>query len=355
MGSNAMTFSTVSTFPLMTTLLEPMQRIQTELSQDEVESTTGEYADLGLQLGVQSGYELSLRNQNDLLQTLTSANSIVSTNLSATQDALNSISQSAQSALQSLAGWQAGGDSGVSLQDQGSNGLQQLISMVNTTSSGQYVFGGQNTGVAPMAAYSSSSSGMTAIAQAFQSTFGMSLSDPNVSSISATALQSFLNGAFANLFQGASWSGNWSSASSVNSTAQIAPGQSVEATTSANQPAVQDLTQAYAMLAAFGGTSLSEAAQQAVVTTASSLMSAGEANVTSTQASVGTVQQQITEANNMMSSQMTVLTTQIGNLDDVDAAQVSTNLESLSTQLQTAYQLTAQLQKLTLAQYLPVS
>lgn len=351
-----MTLSSVSTFSLMNTLLEPMQRIQTELSQDEVESTTGEYANLGLQLGAQSGYELSLRNQNDLLQTFTSANSIISTNLTNTQDALNSMSQSAQSAVQTLASWQAGSaSSGVSLQDQGANGLEQLISMANTTSNGQYVFGGQNTGVAPMAAYSSSSNGMTAIAQAFQSTFGMSLSDSNVSSISATALQSFLNGAFANLFQGSSWTENWSSASSVNSTAEIAPGQSVEVTASANQPGIQDLTQAYAMLAAFGGTSLSEAAQQAVVTTASSLLSAGVSGITSAQASIGTVQSQITDANNLMSSQMTVLTTQTGNLDNVDAAQVATNLNTLSTQLQTAYQLTAQLQKLSLAQYLPVS
>jgi flagellar hook-associated protein 3 FlgL len=348
-----MTLSSVSTLSLGYSMLDPIQRIQAALSNDQVEATTGQYADLGLQLGAQSGYELSLKNQNDLLQTLTTSNSVISTNLTTTQNALDSIKQGAQSALQSITMWLPNAASGVSPQTQGVDGLQQLIMTVNTTSNDQYVFGGQNTGNAPMADYSASSPGMTAIAQAFQTTFGMSPTSPGASSISPSALQTFLDGAFASLFQGASWTSNWSSASSVNSTAQIAPGQSVDVTASANQPGIQALTQAYAMLAAFAGTSLSQTAQQAVVTTASSLFSQGIAGITSAQASIGTVQQQISDANSLMASQQTVLQNQIGNLDNVDPAQVATNLNTLSTQLQAAYQLTAQLQKLSLAQYLP--
>jgi flagellar biosynthesis activator protein FlaF len=54
-----------------------------------------------------------------------------------------------------------------------------------------------------------------------------------------------------------------------------------------------------------------------------------------------------------MSSQMTILQTQAGNLDDVDANSVATQLNTLMTQIETAYQVTAPLQKLSLAQYLP--
>ena len=53
-----------------------------------------------------------------------------------------------------------------------------------------------------------------------------------------------------------------------------------------------------------------------------------------------------------MSNQLTILQTQIGNLDNVDSQKIATQLNSLQTQLQTAYQLTAQLQKMNLAQYL---
>ena len=58
------------------------------------------------------------------------------------------------------------------------------------------------------------SAAKTAIDQAFQTTFGVLPSDPAAANISASAMQSFLSGPFAALFPGASWSADWSSASS---------------------------------------------------------------------------------------------------------------------------------------------
>jgi flagellin-like hook-associated protein FlgL len=55
-----------------------------------------------------------------------------------------------------------------------------------------------------------------------------------------------------------------------------------------------------------------------------------------------------------MSNQLTILQTQVGNLDDINAESIATQLSSLQTQLETSYDLTSQLQKLNLAQYLPV-
>ena len=107
------------------------------------------------------------------------------------------------------------------------------------------------------------------------------------------------------------------------------------------------------MLSEFGGSDLSQSAQQVLVTTATSLITQGVSSMTTTEAEVGASLSQITQANATMSSQMTILQTQIGNLDDVDANSVATQLNTLTTQIETAYQITAQLQKLSLAQYLP--
>jgi len=352
-----MPLSSVSTLSLATAMSPSIERIKATLSQDQVEITTGQYADLGVKLGEQSGYELSLRNQRDLLRTLTAANSVASTNLTSTQDVLSSISQSAQNVMNQLTAWKSADSSGSVLQALGANALQELTSNINTASNGQYLFGGQNSGVAPLADYFSTptSAGKTAIDQAFQTTFGVSPNSPGAASISPSALQAFLTGSFAALFQGSSWSSDWSSASNTNATLEIAPGQSATVTTSANQPGVQALAQAYAMISEFAGSSLSSAAQQVVSSTAASMISQGMSGITSTQATIGMVQQRISDANSMMSSQQTLLQTQIGNLDDVNAAEVATNINLLSTQLQAAYELTAQLQKLSLAQYLPVS
>jgi flagellar hook-associated protein 3 FlgL len=65
------------------------------------------------------------------------------------------------------------------------------------------------------------------------------------------------------------------------------------------------------------------------------------------------MQTQVKQADDDMSTQITLMGSQLGGLDNIDAAKVATQLDSLTTQLETAYQVTAQLQKLSLAQYLP--
>ncbi len=72
-------------------------------------------------------------------------------------------------------------------------------------------------------------------------------------------MQGFLSGPFAALFSGGAWSSDWSSASSTNTSAEIAPGQTVTISTNANEPAFQELAQAYTMLSEFGGSELSGA------------------------------------------------------------------------------------------------
>ena len=351
-----MTIASISSHYLGTAMIPAVTQAQSQFTQLEVESSTGQYADLGLQLGDQSGYELSLRNQNDLLQSLTNANSVITTNLTSAQDALDSLRTNAQDTVKSLTTWGSGNSPDATLQTLGSSALQQFIGLANTTSGDQYVFGGINSGAPPLAAFSATppSAAKNALDTAFQSAFGVLPTDPAASSISATAIQNFLTGPFAAEFSGANWTTNWSAASSTNTSAEIAPGQTIDTSTNANQPGFQQLAQAYAMLSELGGSQLSISAQQAVASTASSLISQGLTSLTGTEASVGSAQSQITQANSQMSSQMTILQTQLGNLDNVNAAAVATQLNALTTEIETAYQLTAQLQKMSLAQYLPV-
>ena len=165
----------VSSQFLANSLVLPVMQAQSSLTTAMTEESTGQYADLGLQLGEQSGYELSLKEQVAQLQTLTSNNSIISTNLSTAQSALSAISSSAQSTLSDLATWTPGADSGASLQNMGQSALQSLIASANATSGDQYVFGGINSAVAPMADYYSTppSAAKAAVDQAFQAEFGV--------------------------------------------------------------------------------------------------------------------------------------------------------------------------------------
>jgi|GEM_PF-388739 len=347
----------VSTNYLANSLVAPVMQAQSQLTSAMTEESTGQYANLGLQLGDRSGYELSLKEQADLLQTLTTGNSVVATNLSTAQNALSALQKTAQTTLNNLAAWSPVANSGPSLQSMGQSGLEGLISGTNTTSGDQYVFGGINSAVAPMVDYNSTppSAAKTAVDQAFQTTFGCMPSDPAAANISASDMQSFLSGPFAALFQGASWSADWSQASSTNTSATIAPGETVTTSTNADQPAFQQLAQAYTMLSEFGGSALSGDAQQAVATAASSLLSQGVDSTINIEAGLGASQSAVTSANNSMGSQLTILQDQIGNLDNVNPTQTAAEISSLTNQIQMAYELTARLQQLNLAQYLPVA
>ena len=350
-----MTLGAVSTQYLANSLSLSVTQAQAELTTLQTEATTGQYADLGLQLGEESGYELLLKNQNNLLQTLTSANGVVSMNLSATQSSLDSIRSGAQTALQDLTEWSSASGTDATLQDLGTSSLQSFTQAMNATSNGQYVFGGVNSGVAPIADYFSSptSAAKTAVANAFSSY--LTSVGATASTVSASQMQTFLASApFTSIF-GSNWTTDWSSASSVNTSSEIAPGQTAETSTNANQHGFQQLAQAYAMLTEFGAAPLSASAQQAVASTASSLISSALTSLTNTEAVVGAAQSQITDANSAMSSQMTLLQQQVDSLDNVNSYSVATQLSTLQTQLETAYQLTAQISQLSLAKFLPVA
>jgi flagellar hook-associated protein 3 FlgL len=347
-----MTTNYISTQYLSSSLQLSVLKMQTELATAQAESASGQYADIGLQLGNQAGQEISLQNENGLLQTYTTTNSQVATSLSTTQSALSSLQTNAQNALDSLTEWNGSPDIGSELQSLGANGLQSLIATTNTSVSGQYVFGGINSANPPLTSYTGTAA-QTNLQNAF-STYLAGLAPPaTAATVTATQMQTFLSSsAVTSQFQGASWAANWSSASSTNISSNISPTETVTTTTNANQPAFQDLAQGYALLNEFAGTSINEAALQVVTTRASTLINQAVTSLTTTQATLGSVQQSVTDANTNMSAQMTILQTQINNLDSVNLYQTSTLVSSLTTQIQTAYSLTAALQKLSLVNYL---
>ena len=226
-----------------------------------------------MQLGDQSGYELSLRDQTNLLQAVTTANNATVTNLTLSQTAINSMTTTAQSAVETLTSLSAGANtSAATLQNTGTNALQELVQETNTSSNGQYLFGGINSGglnadgsTSPtLTNYFSSTAGQTAFDTTFQNYFGFSTTSSNVSDITSAQMQDFLTGSSANAFStlvSGSWT-NWSNASSTNVTTEIAPGETATTSTNANDAGFQQLAEGYAMLSQFGGLSLSASAQQ---------------------------------------------------------------------------------------------
>jgi flagellin-like hook-associated protein FlgL len=70
---------------------------------------------------------------------------------------------------------------------------------------------------------------------------------------------------------------------------------------------------------------------------------------------LGNTQTNLTTDQTTMSDTATALTTQVGDVQDVDMAQAMSNLQLVETQLQGSYQVIAAMSGLSLAKYLPVS
>jgi flagellar hook-associated protein 3 FlgL len=115
---------------------------------------------------------------------------------------------------------------------------------------------------------------------------------------------------------------------------------------------MRQLAQAFTMVADLGLQNLNPGTRQTVLQASTVAASIGVQDLTTIQAGIGMVQQRITDANNQMSVQMNVLTAQDGSLENVDPYETATRVNNLTTQIETAYQLTAQLQNLSLAKLL---
>jgi flagellar hook-associated protein 3 FlgL len=346
--------SYISSYSLSTALRQSILSEQTQLAQAQQEVSTGDYADVGLALGADVGQDIDLRSEESALQTYTTTNNLAATNLSSTQNALTDFQTTAKNLLDDLTGASTQNGAGASLQQEAQSALEDLISGLNTNSGGSYLFAGTNTSVAPITDYNASgAANQTAVNSAFSSYFGFSQSDStDVANITPSQMQGFLSSQFSPLFQGTDWTSDWSSASDTSTTTQISPSQTIDTSVSANNPAFQDLAQAYTMLASVGTQNLSSSALQTVITNAESLLNTGITGLTNVQSSVGVAQSAITSTNNQMSVEMNVLNTQIGNLEGVNPYDASTEVTNLQTQIETSYELTSQLSQMSLVKYL---
>ena len=336
----------------MTPIRTSVSQAQAALTQAQTEISSDAPADLGLTLGGQTGTALSFRSEIDSLNTYSGSNTVATTRLSATSNALDTMLTSAQGIDSTLSTALTAGGSTSGLASSASAALESLIGGLNTTVGGQAVFGGINTGTTPITDYTSTSKAKAAVDSAYQTFIADNGGDP--SKITGTQMQTFLSGTFSTLFSGSGWS-DWSQASSTTISSTVSPSQTLTTSVSANQGTFQQLAQAYTMLTEFVGSDLSSDAQSAVVSTAKSLMGTGVSSLTDVQTNVGVAQSQISAATTQISAQVDMLKSNVSDLTSVDTYALSSQVTALQTQLEASYELTNRLQSLSLVNYLSSS
>jgi flagellar hook-associated protein 3 FlgL len=332
-----------------------LMKLQAKLAEAQKEVATGRLADVGLSLGFKAGQTVSLRQEHSRLQSITDSNGLVASRLDASQAALKAFAEGAQSFLGQLVVARNSDTAAATIEGQAKAALAGFTDLANTTFNGVALFAGINTDVKPITDYASSppAANALAVANAFTTAFGISQSNAAVASITPAAMQTFLDGAFANLFDATDWSSTWSAAADQNTKSRISTSELVETSVNANDEAFRKLASAYTMLADLGTANLSQTTYQAIVDKATLVVGDALQGITALQAKLGSVQERVKNADTRMGIEIDIMTSHIGALEGVDPYEASSRLSTLLTQVETAYAMTARIQQLTLLNYLP--
>lgn len=332
----------------------PLVDLGIQISQARQEATTGLRADLGRAVGgVGVGRSLRLHEQQDQLTAARDANSLTKTRLDATQSALESLTSDANKFVQQLVSSRSATNGGELLQAQAQGFLSSVIQSLNTSVGGVYVFGGVATDQPPMRSSQAPPPAASARMEAdFVAQFGMASNDPNVQSISAASVQSFLDTQVTAAFAPGVWASDWSDASSTPVNLRINLNETATLDMTANSDGVRQLAKALSVVATLAKAPLNAAAFQTLVDTATKETQSAIQLMTRQQASLGGVQQRVSDANDRLGAAVDLMTTHLASIENVDPYEASTRLSTLTTQLETTYAVTARLSKLSLINYL---
>lgn len=344
----------VSTLAVSASLRQSILKTQGELVNAQKEVATGRFADVGRTLGIRTGQAVSLRQEHARLNTIIDSNALVRSQLDATQLALDGVRAPANDFLGSLVALRDSPMTAEVLQQQAATGLKGLIGTLNTAMGGRHLFGGINADTPPLTDYfaTPAAANKQAVNSAFAAAFGIAQTDPGVAAISAADMQTFLDGDFKALFEDPQWSTNWSAASSEDMQSRITSTEVVKTSVNANEQAMRKLAMAYTMVAELGIDGLNETARRAVTETATRLVAEGIHEVTTLQGRIGSAQARVAQVNERMSMQLDILSGQVTELENVDPFEAASRVNTLMTQLETGYALTARIQRLSILNYL---
>jgi flagellar hook-associated protein 3 FlgL len=327
--------------------------MQQELAKAQTEVTTGKLADPGVTLGSRTGQAVSLSRDVDRLNGLVDSNNLISTRLTATQDALGQINDLTQTFLSALTADKGSGVASTVTQTAAQTALSSVTSILNTSVNGEYLFAGINTDVQPINdAGATGSAANQALNDAFQTRFGFPPSDPAAANISASDMGDFIDQLVSDQTTDPAWSSNWSNATDQPITSRISLNETAETSVSANSIGTKKFMIAAAMVSNFMQGNLNEGARDALIDKASDLITDSLTDSASQQAQLGLTENKVSSATDRIKSQVDLFQRNLNDLEGVDPYEASTKITSLLGQIETSYALTARIQQLSLVNYL---
>lgn len=331
--------STISSSSISSAMQLVVSSAQQEIVKLQSESVTGTYYDIGLELGSATSQSLNFGRESARLQSIMDSNSLAEQRMDTLQQAMTQVASSSQKILDTFVGV-SGASDGTSAMVAANTALAELesfIGVAKTSVNGEFVFSGINTDVQTLP-----DDFMTNLIDDFNAALP---ADP--SSMTGADIDNFISSYVA----GFNWS-DWTNASDAVMTSRISTTETVKTSTSLNGDGFKNLVLAAVIGSQMAGLNLQSDALEQVKYNVVEIAGASVSGINAEQSQLGLSQSRTETANETLSTQKTIVDTQLSGLTGVDQYEANVRLTTLMTQLETSYTITSKIQALSLVNYL---
>jgi flagellar hook-associated protein 3 FlgL len=343
--------SFISNLAVQSAMRQTINQVQAELIDSQKEVVTGQHANLGEVLGATTARSLNLHRDLDMMNNLLTTNSVVTQRLSSTQMAMETISNAAQTGLNTLVALAGSTDSTqlATAAQTLTDVMDQFTDAANTSVNGEYVLAGINTDVKPVGNYFTDEMGAkTAFDSAFQSYFGFVQTDAAAVGITASDMEDFIADVVEPMFLDADWQTYFSTASDTPMTSRISKTETVQTSATANADGFRYLAMSAVISIELLNTPLNSDARAVVSNAAIGYMGQAINGVDEQRSQLGLSENRVSLANEVLQAQVDIIRLNLDDLEGVDVYEASTRITALTNQMEISYNLTARLSQLSL-------
>ncbi len=326
------------------------------------EVATGRKADIYEDLGSRASSVMRLRASEADTQTYMKSNALLGNKLQAMLTSLDSARGRIQAVLETTLSNATRPQNGAEvLQQDAKAALESIVATLNISFNGDHLFSGLRSEVPPLTRWSetNATTGLSP-ADAMASIFG---SGP-VSAADAAAIADQIDAAFNSAdtanpnrnfeatFYGGSPAQTASGQPSKQVNAWVNNGQEVVYGARANDEPFREALKGLAMLAVTDVSKMDDAAYATWMDRVVTSLTKGQEGILQTSARVGFNQQVVETTQTQLTDLSLVRRTQISDYESVDPYEAITRMQSLETQLQASYQVSARLSGMSILNYL---
>jgi flagellar hook-associated protein 3 FlgL len=337
---------TVSSVAQSNLIRSEVNLVQTQLNDLQRQVSSGLKADRYGDLGSVASLELSLRNESQRVDALNTSLSYLKTRTAGIDQSLNSVHDAGQKLRDLTISGLSSDEGRQTILDLAKESVSQVTNTLNTNVGGRFIFSGVAAATPPMAP----DPALLAQVKAAINTALTAMPAP-------ASVPAAIQGAVASVF---ATPANYYNGGIAYPPTAIEDNFKVDTSIVGNDPAITNMLQGMYTIAALDPPVADPATLPAInrtdfdatVTAAATQMYSGVGGIQNLIAKNGLNQTQIDNASTRHEATLTVVKSQINDIESVDLADASAKITQLRTQLEASFQLTAQLQSLSLVKYL---